>query len=212
MKIINIFQLKLPEIKIIKFARFSDQRGYFAETFRESDFANNYPELDDLRKTSFKQINESSSKKGTIRGLHFQWNPPMGKLVRTIIGRMVDIVLDIRKNSPMFGKIIAYEMPYVQEDNFGEWIWVPAGFAHGNFYLEDSRIEYFCTSEYNKDGEVSISPFSPDLDWSECNSRLKQLYDSLLKSEVIITEKDKNGFTLSQWQDDKRSNSFVYDR
>lgn len=207
MKIIKVTQFSIPAIKVIRFVRYHDERGYFAETFRESSFAN-HPELNDFRKASFKQTNESSSKKGTIRGLHLQWNPPMGKLVRTIMGRMVDIVLDVRKNSPTFGKIIAYEMPYTPESDFAEWIWVPAGFAHGNFYLEDSRIEYFCTSEYNKEGEVSISPFTHDLDWSLCDAKLKQLYDRFLKREIIISEKDKNGFTLSQWQNDKRSNTF----
>lgn len=209
MKIIRVIQLPIPEIKVIRFFRYHDERGYFVETFRESDFAN-HPDLDFMRKTTFKQSNESFSRKGTIRGLHFQWNPPMAKLVRTIEGKMVDIVLDIRKNSPTFGKIIAYEMPYKEENDYSEWIWVPPGFAHGNFYLEDSRIEYFCTTEYNPAGEASISPFSPDIDWLMCDKNLKNEFDQI-KKNLLITDKDKNGFTLTQWLKNERSNYFVCD-
>ncbi len=83
MKIIEVRALAIPEIKLIRFARFPDHRGYFTEVWRRSDFQE-HPELSFLRGVEFGQANESFSRPRTIRGLHFQWNPYMGKLVRTI--------------------------------------------------------------------------------------------------------------------------------
>ncbi|MGC8605786.1 MAG: dTDP-4-dehydrorhamnose 3,5-epimerase family protein [Desulfomonilaceae bacterium] len=94
----------MPEVKIIRFARFCDHRGYFTETFRQSDFQS-HPEMPFMKNIQFVQMNESYSKAGTIRGLHFQWNPYMGKLVRTIAGHMVDLVLDIRKGRRTSGYV-----------------------------------------------------------------------------------------------------------
>ena len=97
MKIIEVKCLAIPDVKVIRFGRFRDHRGYFTEPFRKSDFAH-HPEMGFMKGVEFFQANESFSNAGVIRGLHFQWNPYMGKLVRTIAGRMVDLVLDIRKN------------------------------------------------------------------------------------------------------------------
>ena len=99
----------------------------------------------------------------------------MGKLVRTLSGRMVDMILDIRKGSTTFGKIIAYDMPSEHEADYNEWIWVPPGFAHGNFFTEDSTIEYFCSGEYSPGCEAGISPLAADIDWSLCEGSLKEL-------------------------------------
>src|SRR5258706_12985222 len=103
MKVISVKPLLIPDIKVIKFKRFTDHRGYFTEHYRKSDFK-------DILDVNFVQYNESYSKSSTVRGLHFQWNPYMGKLVRTVYGRMLDTVLDIRKGSPTFGKAIIYDM------------------------------------------------------------------------------------------------------
>ncbi|MDI6704483.1 MAG: dTDP-4-dehydrorhamnose 3,5-epimerase family protein [bacterium] len=209
MKIVNVKSLSIPEVKVIRFARFCDHRGYFTETFRRSDLFN-LPEMGFMEGIEFVQCNESFSKKGTIRGLHFQWNPYMGKLVRTIQGRMVDLVLDIRKGSPTLGKIIAYDMPASSNTDYGEWIWVPPGFAHGNFFMEDSVIEYFCSGEYNPGCEACISTLAKDLDWSLCNSELKRLFDKIASTTKFITEKDKNGFSMSDWSKHESSGNFVY--
>jgi len=194
---------------VIRFARFCDHRGYFTEPYRKSDFAN-HPDTGFMQGIDFVQANESFSKAGTLRGLHFQWNPYMGKLVRTITGRMVDMVLDIRKESPTFGKIIAYDMPVNPNNNYSEWIWVPSGFAHGNFFTEDSLIEYFCSGEYSPGCEAGISPLTGDIDWSLCDAALKRLFDELVTTQLIITDKDKNGLSVAQWSNDSRSESFVY--
>lgn len=207
MRIQEITHARIPEIKIISFARFCDNRGYFTEPMRKSDFV-----AAGLCSTSVEwvQINESFSKQSTIRGLHFQWNPYMGKLVRTISGHMVDLILDIRKDSPTFGKIIAYDMPENKNKATDEWIWIPPGFAHGNFFLEDTKIEYLCTGEYRKECEACISPLAPDIDWSLCDRLLKNQFDSIVSSSPIITDKDREGLGMQQWAHDDRISFFFY--
>lgn len=211
MKILEIKTVQFPEIKIIRFARFRDGRGYFTEPYRKSDFLN-CPEMDFMRGREFVQCNESFSKAGTIRGLHFQWNPYMGKLVRTLQGRMVDMVLDIRKGSPTFGKIVGYPMTASNSTEYDEWIWAPPGFAHGNFFTEDSVIEYFCTGEYNSNCEAGISPLASDIDWSLFESGLKKLFEAIIAKTklMLITDKDRNGYSVSQWEKDSRSEYFIY--
>ncbi len=209
MKLLTVKALRIEDIKVIRFAHFCDHRGYFTEHYRKSDFAN-HPDTSFMRDVEFVQCNESYSKKGTVRGLHFQWNPYMGKLVRTVSGRMVDMVLDIRKGSPTFGKIILYDMPADSKTDYSEWIWVPPGFAHGNFFPEDTTIEYFCSGEYSPGCEAGISPLAQDIDWSLCDKELKKLYDKIVPATILITDKDKNGFSVGKWRDDSRSNNFIY--
>lgn len=209
MRLTVVKSLKLPEIKVITFGRFCDHRGYFTEHFRRSDLKN-HPDTNFFNDVEFVQVNESFSKAGTIRGLHFQWNPYMGKLVRTITGRMVDMVLDIRKGSPTFGKIILYDMPADNKKDYSDWIWVPPGFAHGNFFPENTMIEYFCSGEYSPDCEAGISPLAEDIDWSLSDSQLKNLFDDIASSTELITDKDKNGFSVSKWKNDERSINFIY--
>lgn len=207
MKIIEIKELAIPAIKVIKFARFRDHRGYFTEPFRKSQFEN---EISFMKGINFLQMNESFSRKGVVRGLHFQWNPYMGKLVRTIHGNMVDLFLDIRKGSPTFGKAAAYALPSTAEGECGEWIWVPPGFAHGNYFNADSIIEYTCSGEYSPGCEAGISPLSSDIDWSLCDPQLKQEFDQIIKNQSLMTEKDIKGFTVTNWAADERSANFQY--
>jgi len=208
MKILEIKELEIPSIKVIKFARFCDHRGYFTEPFRRSQFTDEIPFMKDV---NFLQANESYSKSGVIRGLHFQWNPFMGKLVRTVQGRMVDLFLDIRKGSPTYGKLSAYEMESRPDMDHSEWIWIPPGFAHGNYFSEDSTIEYFCSGEYSPGCEAGISPLSSDIDWSLCPEELKKEFSSLSRNTDLMTEKDINGFTLEKWAEDSRSQNFIYE-
>ena len=207
MKIMSISQLAIPAIKIISFARFPDHRGYFSEPYRQSDLGGDAG-LPELAGIPIVQANESISKKGVLRGLHFQWNPFMGKLVRTLVGHMLDIVLDIRKQSPTRGQAILYDMPARLDEDWDEWIWVPPGFAHGNLFLEETRIEYLCTGEYSPGCEAGISPFAADIDWSLADKNLKSIFDSYQGTGAIITEKDANGLNLEQWFSDARSDNF----
>ena len=195
MNINNITNFQISGVKLINFARYSDQRGYFTETFRGSDFINNHLKV---FPNGIMQSNESFSNKNVLRGLHFQWNPNMGKLVRTITGHMVDLVLDLRQESPTQGMIMAFDMPAKSLVSSSSWIWVPEGCAHGNFFLEDSYIEYYCSATYNGDCEAGISPFATDIDWSICDPKLKNLFFDL-KDSFITTSKDINGHSLSSW-------------
>jgi dTDP-4-dehydrorhamnose 3,5-epimerase len=209
MKILAVNQLEISEIRVVRFARFCDQRGYFTEHFRRSDFqANSLTPF--MKGVEFVQTNESFSRAGTIRGLHFQWNPYMGKLVRTLYGHMVDLILDIRKGSPTFGKAIAYDMPSNRSEDFNEWIWVPPGFAHGNMFLEDTVIEYFCSGEYSPEYEAGISPLAEDIDWSLCDQDLRETFYKIASSTQLITDKDRSGLSVSAWKKDERSNNFIY--
>jgi len=208
MKIEEVKSLAIESIKVITFKRFCDQRGYFTEHYRRSDFRKG-PEVDFMRDVEFVQGNESYSKAGTVRGLHFQWNPYMGKLVRTISGRMIDIVLDIRKGSATLGKVIMYDMPADLTSDTQEWIWVPPGFAHGNVFPQDTVIEYFCSGEYSQGCEAGISPLATDIEWSLCEAELKHLFDSIASSTKLVTDKDRNGFSLAKWLSDERSANFT---
>jgi dTDP-4-dehydrorhamnose 3,5-epimerase len=205
MKINYIKETQIPGVKLINFERFTDKRGFFTETFRVSDFINN--ELKCFP-NGILQANESYSRRNVLRGLHFQWNPNMGKLVRTISGHMVDLVLDLRQGSPTQGKIMAFNMPANSTDGTTSWIWVPEGCAHGNFFLEDSYIEYFCSGSYNGECEAGVSPFAKDIDWSICDPKLKNLFTDL-KDSFIATSKDINGLSVKQWLDREDSKNFT---
>jgi dTDP-4-dehydrorhamnose 3,5-epimerase len=206
-KILNIGSLAIPEVRVIRCARFRDHRGYFMEHFRKSDILIRLPFLKDI---DFVQCNESWSRPGTIRGLHYQWNPCMGKLVRTLAGHMVDLVLDLRKGSPTFGKAIAYDMPSSPEAEYSEWIWVPPGFAHGNYFSEATQIEYFCSGEYNPDCEAGISPLASDIDWSLCDPALKANFDRIVAGTPLMTDKDRNGSSVNSWSANPNSANFLY--
>ena len=209
MKIAEVTQLAIPEISVIKFARFHDHRGFFTEHYRESDVSR-HEGLECLRGIRFVQMNESFSRAGTIRGLHFQWNPYMGKLVRCVSGRMIDLVLDIRKGAPTFGQILAYDMPGRWDAEWSEWIWVPPGFAHGNLFTEDTVIEYFCSGEYSQGCEAGISPISADIDWSLCAPALKATFDRIAPTTERMTNKDRMAPGVAAWASDPRSENFVF--
>lgn len=210
MKITEVIDLAIPDVKVIRFARFPDHRGYFSEQYRFSDFETG-EQTPFMRGVRFVQANESFSRAGTIRGLHFQWNPYMGKLVRTIRGHMIDVVLDVRKGSPTYGKIIAHDMPVHGDEAYAEWIWVPPGFAHGNTFTEDTVIEYFCSGEYSPGNEAGVSPVADDLDWSLCIPELADQFQTIASSTTLMTDKDRNSFSLAGWTADPRSENFRYD-
>lgn len=204
MKIIEVKTIAFPEIKLIRYERFADTRGYFTETFRESDLLKIIPEF------NIKQVNESYSVGKVLRGLHLQWNPYMGKLVRVINGEIIDLFCDLRKNSPTFGKIAGYRLTAKTLDGTNFWIWVPVGFAHGFATLEKSTVEYLCTGEYSPGCEACISPVSADLDWSLCDQNLKTEFDRLKKQGLTISDKDKQGLSIEKWSKDERLNNFIY--
>ncbi len=138
---------------------FVDERGYFFESWSKKKYQNLGLDVD------FLQDNESSSKKGVLRGLHFQ-NPPFeqGKLVRVIKGSVLDVAVDIRKDSITYGQHFSVELSAKNKKVF----WIPPGFAHGFVALEDDTVfMYKCTQVYNKNSEGSLAWNDPDLniDW-----------------------------------------------
>lgn len=138
---------------------FSDERGYFFESFNENTFKKAGIDL------QFVQDNISKSKKNTIRGLHYQvGEKAQGKLCKVVYGNVLDVAVDIRFGSPTFGKYFSCEL---SEENHKQ-LWIPPGFAHGFSVLSDVAIfTYKCTSFYSKQDERSIIFNDPDLniDW-----------------------------------------------
>ena len=167
----KIIKTSIEGLLIIKPDVFKDERGYFFESYNKERFAKEGLDM------NFVQDNESKSSKGVLRGLHFQ-KPPyaQGKLVRVVKGAVMDVAVDLRKDSPTYGK---WESVILTEENKFQF-WIPEGFAHGFVTLEDETIfNYKCTNVYNKESEGSILWNDPDIniDWNIDNP--------------ILSEKDK---------------------
>ena len=137
----------------------------------------------------------------------------MGKLVRTAAGRMIDLVLDIRKGSPCFGKIIAYDMPCTAEQSYGEWIWVPPGFAHGNVFpgADANRVSLQRRVESGLRGGHFSAGRRPGLVVVR-RRRARPSWTVPRPGDLLISDKDRDGLTLTQWRDDPRSENFLYGR
>lgn len=151
----KVLKTKLDDCVIIEPKIFSDARGFFLETYRDSYYS-------DLAGISmpFVQDNHSRSSKGVLRGLHFQKKKPQGKLVRVVSGKVFDVAVDIRKDSKTFGK---WDSVILSGDNKKQF-WVPPGFAHGFLVLSDfADFEYKCTDYYNPEDEHSILWNDPSL-------------------------------------------------
>jgi dTDP-4-dehydrorhamnose 3,5-epimerase len=211
MNILEVRDLAIPGVKVLRFGRFRDERGYFTEHFRHSQLEELYPALGLSKGASFVQANESRSRAGVIRGLHFQWQPYMGKLVRTLSGRMVDIALDVRLGSPTLGRAIFYDMPSLPERPWDEWIWLPPGLAHGNFYPQEAAIEYFCTGQYNPEAEDGISPLCPDIDFGLSDRALLAEFRDLVEKGPLLSAKDRESQSLSDWLGRSRSEVFRFE-
>ncbi|WP_277442237.1 dTDP-4-dehydrorhamnose 3,5-epimerase [Vibrio parahaemolyticus] len=145
----KVIETKIPDVKIIEPTVFGDERGFFMETWNQKKFE----ELVTGEPTQFVQDNHSKSKKGILRGLHYQTENTQGKLVRVISGEVFDVAVDIRKDSPTFGMWIG---EYLSAENKRQ-LWIPEGFAHG-FYVTSDEAEfvYKCTDYYNPSTEHSI--------------------------------------------------------
>jgi len=155
----EIIKLPIEGLLVIKPKVFEDDRGHFFESWSKGAFSRNGLDL------NFVQDNQSLSNKGVLRGLHFQ-NPPyaQGKLVRVIKGVVLDVALDIRKDSSTYGQHFSVELSEENKTIF----WIPPGFAHGFLTMEDNTIfTYKCTGVYNKESEGSLLWNDTDLniDW-----------------------------------------------
>ncbi len=198
MKLLSVASLTIPDVKVIRIARFGDERGYFTETMRGEDLAK-IAEIPFFATTTWHQMNESYSVAGVVRGLHFQWNPHQGKLVRATEGRLIDLALDIREGSPTQDKIVGYELHYDPKEDFQDLLWLPPGFAHGFVALTECRLEYLCTGVWSPTSERAIRIHDPQIDWSLVDVSLKSQVDKVLQN-ALMADKDRNGLTLAQWQ------------
>lgn len=148
----DIIQTDIPDVLLFKPRVFGDERGFFMETFRQSDF-------DDLG-VQFVQDNHSKSAKGVLRGLHYQIQQPQGKLVRVVKGEVYDVAVDLRQSSPTFGRSVAVRLSEENKQVF----WVPPGFAHGFLVLsEEAEFVYKCTEYYAPEHEKSLLWNDPEL-------------------------------------------------
>lgn len=171
MKIINT---NIQDLIIIKEDYFSDNRGYFMETWNSKKFTNSNIDFIPL------QQNESKSYYGVIRGLHYQLAPySQAKLVRVVCGKVIDVAVDLRKNSPTYGKNYSIEL---SDENKLQFL-IPRGFAHGYSVISEFAIfQYFCDNIYNKESERGIlfNDNFLNIDWK------------IPVTKQIISEKDKN--------------------
>jgi dTDP-4-dehydrorhamnose 3,5-epimerase len=168
----------LPGVLVVSHEFFQDQRGFFIEAYRQDVFREvGLPD-------TFVQLNHSRSTRDVVRGLHFQWDPPMGKLMRVTQGACFLVAVDIRKGSPTLGKW--YGTNVTAESR--RQVWAPAGFARGFCVLSEyAEIEYLCTGTYNSKGESGILWNDPaiGIEWPV--------------SEPLLSDKDRNAQTLSEW-------------
>jgi dTDP-4-dehydrorhamnose 3,5-epimerase len=168
-----------PEVKIFIPNVYKDHRGFFTETFNSK--------IQDELKVTFYQDNHHMSKKHVIRGIHYQWDKPMGKLNRVVKGSGIDIIVDLRQNSPTYGQS---ETIFLSDENFIQ-VWVPGEFGHGFLALEENtHFCYKCSSLHNGNNEGSIYPFDPilNINWS------------IKENEAILSEKDKNAQSFEQYK------------
>jgi dTDP-4-dehydrorhamnose 3,5-epimerase len=174
----NIIETAIPDVKILEPKVFGDDRGFFMETFRKEWFRENVADV------IFVQDNHSKSSQGILRGLHYQTEQTQGKLVRVTQGEVYDVAVDMRKDSPTFGKHVGV---LLSAENKRQ-LWVPEGFAHG-FYVttESAEFVYKCTDYYAPQFEQSVLWNDPALDiqWPLVNGQLP-----------LLSEKDKAGLLL----------------
>ena len=146
----------IPEVLLVRPRLFADERGWFAEVAQVAAFEG----LGRGLPTTFVQVNQSRSTRGVVRGLHFQWDPPQGKLMRVVTGRALMVAVDIRPGSPTLGRHVAVEASSDEPLLF----WAPASFARGFCALSDvTEVEYFCTAAYSPTAEAGIRWDDPDI-------------------------------------------------
>jgi dTDP-4-dehydrorhamnose 3,5-epimerase len=174
----KIASTHLKDIVVLETTVFQDDRGFFMEAFRADQFRElGLPD-------TFVQDNHSGSRQGVLRGLHFQWDPPMGKLMRVTQGSAFLVAVDIRRGSPTLGQWFGLEVSAESRKQ----VWAPAGFARGFCVLsEQVELQYKCTGIYNPKGESGILWNDPQIGivWPVV--------------KPVLSEKDRGAQTLAEW-------------
>lgn len=171
-------ETEIRDVYIIEQKCYGDNRGYFMETYKQSDF-----DAAGLHYV-FVQDNQSSSRKGVLRGLHFQKTYPQAKLVRVLRGMVFDVAVDLRRNSETYGK---WTGVLLSDENRRQFL-IPRGFAHGFVVVSDyAEFAYKCDELYHPEDEGGLAWDDPDIgiEWPEVG-------------EIILSEKDKHHPTLSE--------------
>jgi dTDP-4-dehydrorhamnose 3,5-epimerase len=186
---VSIQHTPLPDCILVSPEIFEDHRGFFTEVYRQDEYAAvGLP-------TAFVQLNHSRSGRNVTRGLHFQWEPPMGKLMRVLSGAAFLVAVDIRKGSPTLGKWFGVEL----EEKSRKLLWAPPGFARGFCVLSEwAEIEYLTTGTYNKNAESGILWNDPAIgvQWPV--------------TDPILADRDRTAQTLAQWLVAPESRFFRY--
>lgn len=177
----KVIDTKIPDVKIIEPTVFGDERGFFMETWNQKQFQ----ELVSGKPTKFVQDNHSKSKKGILRGLHYQTENTQGKLVRVVSGEVYDVAVDIRKSSSTYGQWVGV---YLSSENKRQ-LWIPEGFAHGFYVTSDcAQFVYKCTDYYNPDAEISIR-------WDDENLKINW---PLIDKPLLSNKDDKLSVRLNE--------------
>jgi dTDP-4-dehydrorhamnose 3,5-epimerase len=180
----------LGEVVVVVSQAFEDERGYFMEAYR----SDNYKALG--LPGNFLQLNQSCSRKGVLRGLHFQWDPPMGKLMRVTRGTAFLVAVDIRPGSPTVGQWVGCEVSAESRRQ----MWAPAYFARGFCALtEGVEVQYLCTGMYNPTAESGIRWNDPEIGitWPV--------------TPTLISEKDRQAQSLKEWLASPAARHFSYE-
>jgi len=186
---IRIESRHLGDVAVLASEVFEDERGFFMEVYR----ADQYKALG--LPTEFVQDNHSRSKRGVLRGLHFQWDPPMGKLMRVTYGSAFLIAVDIRKGSPTLGQWFGVEVSAKDKKQ----VWAPAGFARGFCVVSDfAEVQYKCTGIYNPKCESGIR-------WNDPKIGIQWPV-----KEPELSGKDRQAQTLDEWLASPASNHFQF--
>jgi dTDP-4-dehydrorhamnose 3,5-epimerase len=186
---LTVDKTPIRDLVVLRQEVFSDARGFFMEVFRKDNFeAAGLP-------GQFVQLNHSRSARHVVRGLHFQWDPPMGKLMRVTVGTAYLIALDIRKGSPTLGKWHGIEASAENKIQ----VWAPAGFARGFCVLSEvAELQYLCTGIYNPRGEGGVL-------WND-----PKIGVTWPTRDPILSDKDRAAQTLEQWLQKRESGGFTY--
>ncbi|WP_251860511.1 dTDP-4-dehydrorhamnose 3,5-epimerase [Clostridium sp. Marseille-Q2269] len=173
-------ETKIDGVYIIESKVFGDNRGYFMETYNKNDF------FEAGLNMEFVQDNESRSKKGVLRGLHFQTKHSQGKLVRVTEGKVFDVAVDLRKGSPTFGK---WEGVILTDENKKQF-YIPEGFAHGFLVLSDTAtFNYKCTDFYSPEYDGGVL-------WNDKDINIHWPLEGI--DEILLSDKDKVQKTLKE--------------
>ena len=175
----------IKDLIVIEPTVFGDNRGFFMESYSKKDFSEIGMDVE------FVQDNHSKSKKGVLRGLHFQMQHVQGKLVRVTAGSVLDVAVDLRKDSPTFGKYYLVELTADNKKMF----YIPPGFAHGFLTLEDNtEFQYKCTDYYAPEFDSGVL-------WNDSDIGIEWNFEKygLSAEEILLSDKDKKQQTLKEF-------------